>query len=422
MPLDRRLKRGLSAPIVGIDAPSLERDLHVVVERGRRRRRNRRFAAILAAAVVVIGAVVLVPRALDAVRSPGEPRPAAPLEPQGIPGVITTVAGVGVPEASGDGGPATAAGIHYPFDLVMDEAGNLYVAETMRVRKIDASGRITTVVGPPADGDVTTLTQANRLRLGGQTNALAIDVEGNLYVGGGDGDHFVVNRVSPAGEVTRIAGTGRSGFSGDGGPAIEAELGWVYDLTVDPAGNVYLVDAEHHRIRMVDTTGVITTVAGTGRPGYSGDGGPATDARLYNPAGIDIDQAGNIYLADDWNNVIRRIDASTGVLTTIAGNGRQAFGGDGGPAIRARFNHPEHVEVGTDGTVYIEDTGNHCIRMVDAEGIIRTIVGTCKPGFSGDGGPALEAQLSEPSGMFLTPDGVLYIADSGNNRVRRVIL
>jgi sugar lactone lactonase YvrE len=422
MPLDRRLKRGLSAPIVGIDAPSLERDLHVVVERGRRRRRNRRFAAILAAAVVVIGAVVLVPRALDAVRSLWEPRPAAPLEPQGIPGVITTVAGVGVPEASGDGGPATAAGIHYPFDLVMDEAGNLYVAETMRVRKIDASGRITTVVGPPADRDVTTLTEANRLRLGGQTNALAIDVEGNLYVGGGDGDHFVVNRVSPAGEVTRIAGTGRSGFSGDGGPAIEAELGWVYDLDVDPAGNVYLVDAEHHRIRMVDTTGVITTVAGTGRPGYSGDGGPATDARLYNPAGIDIDQAGNIYLADDWNNVIRRIDASTGVITTIAGNGRQAFGGDGGPAIRARFNHPEHVEVGTDGTVYIEDTGNHCIRKVDPAGIITTIVGMCESGFGGDGGPASSALLSEPSGMLLTPDSVLYIADSANNRVRRVIL
>jgi len=163
-------------------------------------------------------------------------------------------------------------------------------------------------------------------------------------------------------------------------------------------------------------------VAGTGRPGYSGDGGPATDARLYNPAGIDIDPSGNVYFADDWNNVIRRIDASSGVITTIAGNGRQAYGGDDGPATRARFNHPEHVEVGEDGTVYIEDTGNHCIRMVDPSGTITTIVGTCESGFGGDGGPATSALLSEPSGMLLTPAGVLYIADSGNNRVRRVIL
>jgi DNA-binding beta-propeller fold protein YncE len=422
MPLDRRLKRGLSTPIVGIDVASLERDLHEVVQRGRRRRRNRRLAAVVATVAIVVGIVVLAPRALDAFRSLGEPRPAAPLEPEGIPGVITTVAGVGLPEASGDGGPATAAAIHYPFDLVMDEAGNLYVAETMRIRKIDASGRIMTIVGPPADGDEPTLTEANRLRLGGQTNALAIDAEGNLYVGGGDGDHFVVNKISPSGQVTRIAGTGRRGFSGDGGPAIEAELGWVYDLAVDPAGNVYLVDADHHRIRMVDTTGVITTVAGTGRRGYSGDGGLATDARLYNPAGIDIDPSGNIYFADNWNNVIRRIDASTRLITTIAGNGRQAFGGDGGPAIRARFNHPEHVEVGEDGTVYIEDTGNHCIRMVDPTGTITTVVGICESGFGGDGGPASAALLSEPSGMLLTPDGVLYIADSANNRVRRVIL
>jgi sugar lactone lactonase YvrE len=250
---------------------------------------------------------------------------------------------------------------------------------------------------------------------------LAIDAEGDLYVGGGDGDHFMVNRISPSGEVTRVAGTGRAGFSGDGGPAIEAELGWTYDLAVDPAGNIYLVDVDHHRIRMVDTEGVISTIAGTGRRGYSGDGGPATDARLYNPTGIALDQDGNIYFADGWNDVIRRIDAS-GVITTIAGSGRQGFSGDGRRATRARFNHPEHVAVDADGTVYIEDTGNHCIRMVDADGIITTIVGICESGFSGDEGPAVDAQLSEPSGMLLAPGGVLYIADSANNRVRRVTL
>lgn len=421
MPLDRRLKDGLSAPIAGVDAPSLERDLHLVVRRGRRHRRNRRLALLSATLVVVVGAVVFGPRALEAIRSAPEARPAAPILPRGIPGVITTIAGVGVPDSSGDGGLAVEAAIRYPFDLVVDGAGNLYILESRRIRKVDASGRITTVVGPPATQAETALTEANQLLLGDRSNALAIDAHGNLYVGGGDGDHFMVNKVSPSGQVTRVAGTGRSGFSGDGGPATEADLGWVYDLAVDPVGNVYIVDLDHHRIRMVDTAGVITTVAGTGERGYSGDGGPATDARLYNPAGIALDASGNVYFTDGWNNVVRLIDRR-GVITTIAGNGRQGYSGDGGAAMRARFNHPEHVGVGEDGTLYIEDTGNHCIRKVGPDGIITTIVGICESGFGGDGGSARQARLSEPSGMLLAPGGVLYIADSGNNRVRRVIL
>lgn len=421
MTLDRRMKRALSAPIVGIDAQSVERDLHVVLQRGRRRRRNRRLAVLSTTLVVVVGAALLAPRALEAIRFFGETRPAAPQEVEGIPGVITTVAGVGVPESWGDGGLATEAAIHYPYDLVVDAAGNLYILEISRVRKVDVSGRITTVVGSPATEEGTALTEANQLRLGQRTNALAIDVEGNLYVGGGDGDHFVVNRISPSGQVTRVAGTGRSGFSGDGGPAIEARLGWVYDLAVDPVGNVYIVDLDHNRIRMVDTAGVITTIAGTAEPGYSGDGGPATAARLDGPTGIDLDSVGNVYFADGRNDVVRRIDRN-GVITTIAGNGRRGYSGDGGPATKARFNAPEHVAVDEEGNVYIEDTGNNSIRRVDPNGIITTVVGKRGSGFSGDGGPASSARLSEPSGMFLTPGGVLYIADSANNRVRQLIL
>jgi DNA-binding beta-propeller fold protein YncE len=415
---DERLKRALSGPTVPIDRASMERDLHVVVHRGRRRRRNRRVAMLsVGVAILVLGAA-LVPPALEFLRSVGETRPATPAEPRGL---ITTVVGTGVARSSGDGGLAREAAIRYPFDLVVDTAGNLFVLESGRVRRVDRSGRITTVVGPPATHETAALTEANQLHLGRTVNALAIDAEDNLYVGGGDGEHFVVTRISPSGEATRIAGTGRPGFSGDGEPAIEAELGWVYDLAVDPAGNVYIVDHDNHRIRMVDTDGVITTIAGTGAPGWSGDGGPATDARLDSPWGIAVDEGGNVYFTQ-LPSVARRIDAASGVITTIAGSGKVGYAGDGGLATDARMNSPEHIAVDAQGYLFIEDTGNHCIRMVDLKGIITTIVGMRSSGFRGDGGPARLARLSQPSGMLLTPDRVLFIADSGNNRVRRVIL
>jgi sugar lactone lactonase YvrE len=397
----------------------VERDLHVVVQRGRRRRRGRRLATLAAAVAVIVGAVVLGPRALESFRSIEE-RPAGPEEVEGTPGVITTVAGTGVQGSSGDGGQARAAAIRYPFDLVVDEAGNLYILELVRVRKVDPSGRITTVVGPPTTLGQVELTEANQLHLAKQANALAIDADGNLYVGGGDGHHFIVNKISPLGEVTRVAGTGRSGFSGDGGPAIEAELGWVYDLAIDPTGVIYIADHDNSRIRMIDTNGVITTLAGTGTVGYSGDGGPAKDAQVDHPGGIALDSQGNVYFTQR-PAVVRRIDPN-GVITTIAGSGRIGYAGDGGPATQAQLNGPEHVAVDGEGIIYIEDTGNNCIRRVDLDGTIWTVVGMRGSGFSGDDGPALEARLSEPSGMFLAPGGVLYIADSGNNRIRRVIL
>ena len=415
---DERLKRALSGPVVPVDVASTERDFHVVVQRGRRRRRNRRLLGVVAAVAVVVGAVVLTPRTLEALRGVGDTRPARPSE---LKGIITTVAGIGVAESSGDGGPAVEAGIRYPYDLVVDSASDLYILESGRVRKVDGSGRITTVVGPPATDEPTAPTEAHQLRLGKSVNALAIDAEDNLYVGGGDGKHFMVNRISPSGEVTRIAGTGRPGFSGDGGPAIDAALGWVYDLAVDPAGNVYIVDQDNNRIRMVDTNGVITTIAGTGEPGWSGDFGPATDARLDHPWGIALDEGGNVYFTQ-LPSVVRRIDAASGVISTVAGSGKAGYAGDGGLATHARMNSPEHIAVNSLGFLFIEDTGNNCVRMVDLNGIITTIVGMRGRGFDGDGGPADLSRLSEPSGMLLMPDGVLYIADSGNNRVRRVIL
>jgi sugar lactone lactonase YvrE len=424
MSLDRRLKHAFSMATERIGDPSVEPELEVLLEQGRRSRRNRRLGGLLAVLAVVVVAVFILPRALDALRSLGTERnrPATPQDARDEHGVIETVVGTGVPHSTGDGGPAAAAAIRYPFDLVVDGAGNLYVLENRRIRKVDASGRISTVAGPlakPATAEPPVPTEANGLRLWG-ANALAIDAHANLYVGGGDNNRFVVTKISPTGQVTRVAGTGRSGFSGDGGPAIEARLGLVYDLAVDDAGNIYIVDQDNNRIRMVDQDGTISTIAGTGEPGYTGDGGPATEAQLDHPWGIALDGNGNVYITVG-PSVVRRID-SGGVITTIAGSGRVGYAGDGGPALQARLNSPEHVAVDGEGNVYIEDTGNNCIRMVDSNGVITTIVGMGGGGFRGDGGPARLARLSQPSGMLLTPDGVLYIADSANNRIRSVTL
>jgi sugar lactone lactonase YvrE len=419
MRLDDRLRRAGDAPLGDVDLPSIQRDLHVVLHRGRRRRRSRRVVVACATALAVLAVILVAPRALDAIRGEGGSRPAVPNGIEGEPGVITTVVGNGDDGPIADGGLALDSAIQYPFDLVEDAEGNLYVLEHGRVRRVDTSGRITTVAGGPNVPGETALTEARRLDFRG-TNALAIDRAGNLYVGGGEGDHFVVNRISPAGEVTRIAGTGRQGFSGDGGPAVDAELGWTYDLDVDAFGNIYLSDFDNHRIRMIDSAGIITTIAGTGRPGWSGDGGPATEARLEAPTGIFVDALGNVYVAQSQSDVIRRIDPS-GIITTIAGNGRRGYEGDGGQATEARFNAPEHVAVDGEGVVYVEDTGNHVVRRIDLDGIVTTIVGMPGgPGFEGAGGPATEALLYDPSGMLLTSDGVLYVADSGNNRIRRV--
>jgi hypothetical protein len=420
MHLDDRLRKALSDSAAAAEPDSADRDLHVVVQRGRHRRRNRRLVLLSVAAAVVAVGILVAPRALDAIRSAVDTRPATRNEIHVTRGIITTIAGSGAARSSGDGGRAIEASIRYPFDVVVDSAGDLYILENGRIRKVDPSGRITTVAGPPTSDEATTLTKAQQLHFK-SANALAIDANDNLYLGGGDGRHFVVSRISPSGDVTRIAGTGQQGFSGDDGPAIDATLSWVYDVAIDLAGNVYIVDQDNNRIRMVDTNGVITTIAGTGERGWSGDGGPASKATVDNPWGIAVDADANVYFTQ-MPSVVRRIDAVTGVITTIAGSGVVGYAGDSGPATEARLHSPEHIAIDAAGKVFIEDTMNHCIRMVDLNGTITTIVGMGQKGFGGDGGPANAARLFQPSGMVLTPDDVLYIADSGNNRVRRVIL
>jgi NHL repeat len=220
--------------------------------------------------------------------------------------------------------------------------------------------------------------------------------------------------------INTIAGNGTAGDSGDSGPAASAELNTPYGVTIDSAGNLYIADTANNRIREVAPgTGVITTVAGNGTAGYSGDSGPATSAELHSPAGIALDTAGNLYIADQGNDVIRKVSAS-GTITTVAGNNAVGYSGDNGLATNATLYAPAGVFVDSAGNLYIADEGNNRIREVNPSGIITTIAGTGAPGYSGDNGPATSATLKQPSAVVEGSGGNLYIADTGNDVIRQV--
>ena len=334
-------------------------------------------------------------------------------------GTITTVAGTGESGFSGDGGPASEAQLRNPRGMVVDGAGNLYIADigNRRIRKVDATGTITTVAGTGESGfsgDGGPAGEAQLIAI-----AVAVDGAGNLYIA--DVGNHRIRKVDAAGTITTVAGTGESGFSGDGGPASEAQVNFPWGVVVDGAGNLFISDRSNHRIRKVDAAGTITTVAGTGESGFSGDGGPAGEAQLSFPYDVAVDGAGNLYISDLNNHRIRKVDAA-GTITTVAGKGEGGgFSGDGGPAIEAQFNNPYAVAVDGAGNLYISDLANNRIRKVDSSGTITTVAGQGEPGgFSGDGGPATEAQLNFPWGVTVDGAGNLYIADIGNRRIRKV--
>jgi uncharacterized protein (TIGR03437 family) len=343
----------------------------------------------------------------------------------GLGQTITTVAGNGNAGSSGDGGPALSAAMQ-PNGVAVDKAGNIYIADfaTSVIRKVSTAGIVSTVAGYATEpmqftGDGVPATQSSIYILERHTG-LAVDAAGNLYIA--DTGHDRVRKVDTSGMITTVAGIGSSFpfFGGDMGPATKATLFEPMGLALDSAGNLYIADTMNFRVRKVDTKGIITTVAGNGQSGNSGDGGPATSASLSTPLGLAVDTAGNLYIADQDTWSVRMVNTK-GIITTVAGDKMFGFGGMGGPATSATLATPYAVEVDSSGNIYIADFGN--ARVLDvASGIINVLAGIGGQGGSvGDGGPASEASLI-PNALAFDSAGNLYVADTENNSIRKITL
>lgn len=325
---------------------------------------------------------------------------------------------------SGDSGQATASKLNRPQGITSDTSGNIYIADrdNHRIRKISTSGIITTIAGSGATGlGLGSFSgdsgQATVAKLNSPTG-VSLDTSGNIYIA--DKSNNRIRKISTSGVITTIAGTGTASFSGDDGQATSATLNLPSGVENDIYGNLYIVDSGNHRIRKVDSSGVITTIAGTGTSGFSGDGGQATAAKLNAPLNIYASRDGFLFISDTNNQRIRKIDLS-GVITTIAGSSSVAsFSGDNGQATAAKLNFPNSIDFDGMGNMYIVDSGNHRVRKVDSSGIITTIAGSATSGSSGDGGQATLATLNSPSSLTFDLLGNFYISDFANDRVRKI--
>jgi uncharacterized protein (TIGR03437 family) len=331
---------------------------------------------------------------------------------------ITTLAGNGTASFSGDAGQAASAGLNTPKGLAVAPNGTVYIADEMnfRVRTVSVPGIISTFAGNGANTFAGDGGQASGSSLS-DVLAVAIDGSGNVYIA--DRSNRRIRKVSTSGVITTIAGTGVEGYTGDNGPAVNAQIGVPTALAFDPSGNLYFTDTSPSamRVRRISASGTITTVAGNGVVGYAGDGQSALAAALSFPLGISFDQAGNFYIADTGNNVIRKVSAAS-IITTVAGTGAASFSGDGGAATSATLNLPSDVQFDLAGNMYIADAGNNRVRRVDTTGKITTIAGTGAGSFSGDNGAAVSAALNHPWSLAIDANNAIYIADDLNNRIR----
>lgn len=330
------------------------------------------------------------------------------------------------PEALGDGRRATEIVVHSPMGLTEDAAGNVYVTDRNHfyggylhcgqvVWRIDSKGRARIIAGTGYKGDSPVGIPARDSDLG-SPESVAVDRQGRVYVA----DHLnhVVLRVEIDGTLVRVAGTGERGYSGDNGSASDAQLNQPYDVRLDAEANLYIADYGNNRIRKVAADGTITTVAGTGVPGYAGDGGPAVAAQLRGPYGIAISRDGRLLIADSENNTIREVDRS-GVITTIAGTGEQGFSGDGGLALSARLNYPESLAIDGAGRIYFGDEHNLRIRMIDPDGTVDTFLGTGAKTGCAEGAMRTDCGVN-PQNMVLRADGSMLVTDRSSRRVIRV--
>jgi type IX secretion system substrate protein/Big-like domain-containing protein/NHL repeat-containing protein len=333
---------------------------------------------------------------------------------------IVTVCGNGTGGYSGDGIPATTAELFRPWGVVSDGAGNYYIGDldNSRVRKVSSSGIITTVAGTGFAGYSGDGAFASSSELNGPYG-LALDASGNLYIA--DNGNYRIRKVNTAGYISTVAGTGTGGFSGDGFPATNAEIGHVNGIAVDTAGNLYIADYYNYCVRMVNTSGIISTIAGTGGVvGEAGDGGPATNALMGYVNNVAVDNSGNVYISDFFNNKVRIVNKA-GFIFTFAGNGSPGSIGDGGPATNAQIQGIGGILADVAGNVYLGDVDNNKVRVVNAAGIINTYAGTGTPGFLGDGGPAIAAEFNRPNTLAFEC-GNMYVVDINNNRIREIVI
>jgi sugar lactone lactonase YvrE len=337
-------------------------------------------------------------------------------------GVITTLAGNGsqgyFSGYSGDGGAATAAQLYRPTGIAVDPAGDLFIGDSNnnRVREVDPSGVISTIAGTgvfgySGDGGPATSAQLNG------PSGMAMDAAGDLFIA--DTFNNRVRKIDPSGVISTVAGNGSASYSGDGGPATSAAIFQPFGVAVDSAGDLFIADSFNHRIREVSPSGVISTFAGTGTPGFSGDGGPATSASLDFPYGVAVDAAGDLFIADFGNNRVREVSPG-GVISTFAGTGTAGFSGDGGPATSARVNGPFRVTVDAAGDLFFADDVNNRVREVNLSGVISTVAGNGSLVYSGDGGPATSAGVPGPAGVAVDAAGNLFIDDVFDSLIRKV--
>ena len=333
--------------------------------------------------------------------------------------IIYTYAGTGEGGYTGDGGPASDALMREPFMCAFDDAGNLFVCEATNhiVRRVDAqTGVITTIAGtgePGYTGDGGPATEATMY----EPYSLAIDSDGSVYIV--DRLNAVVRRVDANGIITTVAGTGEPGYSGDGGPGIEAQMREPNDCFLDGKGGLLIADIQDQRIRRLDiATGVITTFAGNGEKTRAGDGLPATDAGILGARAVCMDGAGNTYIAEREGNGVRVVTPD-GILSTVAGaNAELGYTGDVGPALDSTWAGPKGIRCDAGGNIIVTDTENHAIRRIDAVTRIVTTIAGGQLGGHGDDGPATDAGMDRPHGCEVGPDGSIYVADSNNHRVR----
>lgn len=335
------------------------------------------------------------------------------------PGVICSVAGTGQAQYDGEGRLALDVSLYFPIDVEFQPDGRALVMDwnNLLLRRFEADGTLSTVMGIPfIETFPITGTPAKDTSLH-HASDIEFDGDGQLYLAG---DHVpVVFRVESDERVRIVAGKEEFGNGGDGGPALEATMTKPYGVLPDGEGGVYISDVDSDVVRYVDAQGMIDTVAGTGEPGYAGDGGPAREALLAGPSRLRLGPDGSVYFCETKNHVVRRLHPD-GTIDTFVGTGVRGYSGDGGPAAAAQLNAPYDIRFAPNGDAYIADTNNNVVRRVDANGIVTTVVGNGDPEFGGDGGQAAQASLRRPSSVTFDANGSMWIADTSNHRVRRV--